>query len=58
MQLGKLNNQGSLNAVAPGELVFIADQLLKRRYLIDTGAFLINSQVRFKLEVFFANSLS
>ena len=29
---------GSLNAVAPGNLVYINDDLSKRRFLVDTGA--------------------
>jgi hypothetical protein len=35
---GKLMAQGCLNAVAPGQLVHIMDQLTGRRFLIDTGA--------------------
>jgi hypothetical protein len=35
---GKLTYRGRLNAVAPGLLVHIVDQLSGRRYLIDTGA--------------------
>ncbi len=38
MQLGKLAARGRLNAVAPGPLVHIEDQLSKRRFLVDTGA--------------------
>ncbi len=38
LQLGKLAFWGQLNAVAPGQLVFITDQLSQRRYLVDTGA--------------------
>ena len=38
LQLGKLSCRGSLNAVTPGQLVFIADQFENRRYLVDTGA--------------------
>jgi hypothetical protein len=36
--VGKLAIQGRLNAVAPGALVHIQDQLSKRRFLVDTGA--------------------
>ncbi len=35
---GKLVTQGCLNAMAPGQLVHIVDQLTGRRFLIDTGA--------------------
>ena len=35
---GKLTIRGSLNAVAPGLLVHVVDDLSKRRFLIDTGA--------------------
>ncbi len=35
---GKLVARGCLNAVAPGPLVHIIDQLMGRRFLIDTGA--------------------
>jgi hypothetical protein len=38
LQLGKLTSKGRLNAVAPGPLVHIEDQLSKRRFLVDTGA--------------------
>jgi len=38
LQLGKLSTRGLLNAVAPGKLVLIADQLSNRRFLVDTGA--------------------
>ncbi len=38
LQLGKLASRGRLNAVAPGPLVHIEDQLSKRRFLVDTGA--------------------
>jgi hypothetical protein len=36
--VGKLAVQGRLNAVGPGALVHIQDQLSKRRFLVDTGA--------------------
>jgi hypothetical protein len=35
---GKLGSRGRLNAVVPGSLVHIVDQLSGRRYLVDTGA--------------------
>jgi hypothetical protein len=35
---GKLVARGCLNAVTPGQLVHIVDQLTGRRFLIDTGA--------------------
>jgi hypothetical protein len=35
---GKVMAQGCLNAVAPGQLVHIVDQLMGRHFLIDTGA--------------------
>ncbi len=38
LQLGKLAVRGCLNAVAPGRLVHIEDQISGRRFLIDTGA--------------------
>jgi hypothetical protein len=38
LQLGKLAARGRLNAVAPGPLVHIEDQLTKRHFLVDTGA--------------------
>ncbi len=38
LQLGKLVSRGRLNAVAPGPLVHIENQLSKRRFLVDTGA--------------------
>jgi hypothetical protein len=37
LQLGKLAAQGRLNAVAPGPLVHVVDQISKRRFLVDTG---------------------
>ena len=36
--VGKLEPPGRLNAVAPGLLVYINDQLTGRRFLVDTGA--------------------
>jgi hypothetical protein len=36
--VGKLDRQGRLNAVVPGSLVHIVDQLSNRRFLVDTGA--------------------
>jgi hypothetical protein len=36
--VGKLELPGRLNAVAPGLLVYIYDQLTGRRFLVDTGA--------------------
>jgi hypothetical protein len=36
--VGKLEIPGRLNAVAPGLLVYINDQLTGRRFLVDTGA--------------------
>ena len=38
LHLGKLGCRGLLNAVVPGALVHILDQLSGRRFLIDTGA--------------------
>jgi hypothetical protein len=38
MLLGKLKYQGRLNAVAPGDLLYIYDSVSNRRYLVDTGA--------------------
>jgi hypothetical protein len=38
VQLGKLKLRGCLNAVTPGPLVHIVDQLSNMRFLIDTGA--------------------
>ncbi len=38
MQLGKLASRGLVNAVSPGQLVYIVDQLSRRRFLVDTGA--------------------
>jgi hypothetical protein len=38
LQLGKLKLRGCLNAVTPGPLVHIVDQLSNRHFLIDTGA--------------------
>ncbi len=35
--LGKLGRQGRLNAVVPGSLVHVVDQLSNRRFLKDTG---------------------
>ena len=35
---GKLGVRGLVNAVAPGQLVYITDQLSQRRFLVDTGA--------------------
>jgi len=35
---GKLAGRGSLNAVAPGKLVHIMDDISNRRFLVDTGA--------------------
>ncbi len=35
---GKLGGRGRLNAVIPGSLVHIIDQLSGRRYHVDTGA--------------------
>jgi hypothetical protein len=34
---GKLGSWGRLNAVVPGSLVHIVDQLSGRRYLVDTA---------------------
>ncbi len=34
---GKLCVQGLVNAVAPGQLLYITDQLSQRRFLVDTG---------------------
>jgi hypothetical protein len=36
--LGKLKYQGRLNAVVPGDLIYVNDTVSKRRYLVDTGA--------------------
>jgi hypothetical protein len=38
LMAGKLGSRGRLNAVVPGSLVHIVDQLSGRRYLVDTGA--------------------
>ncbi len=38
MQLGKLAPRGLVNAVFPGQLVHVWDQLSQRRFLVDTGA--------------------
>ena len=38
LHVGKLDRQGRLNAVVPGSLVHIVDQLSNRRFLVDTGA--------------------
>ncbi len=38
LHVGKLGCQGRLNAVIPGSLVHIVDQLSNRRFLVDTGA--------------------
>ncbi len=38
LHVGKLGRQGRLNAVVPGSLVHIVDQLSNRRFLVDTGA--------------------
>ncbi len=38
LYLGKLECQGRLNAIVPGSLVHIVDQISNRRFLIDTGA--------------------
>jgi len=38
LHVGKLDRQGRLNAVVPGSLVHIVDQLSSRRFLVDTGA--------------------
>ena len=35
---GKLGVRGLVNAVAPGQLVYVTDQLSNRRFLVDTGA--------------------
>jgi hypothetical protein len=35
---GKLGRQGRLNAVIPGSLVHLVDQLSNRHFLVDTGA--------------------
>ena len=35
---GKLGVRGLVNAFAPGQLVYVTDQLSKRRFLVDTGA--------------------
>ncbi len=36
--LGKLGRLGRLNAVVPGSLVYLVDQLSNRRFLVDTSA--------------------
>jgi hypothetical protein len=36
--VGKLGCQGRLNAVVPGSLVHLVDQLSNRHFLVDTGA--------------------
>jgi hypothetical protein len=38
LHVGKLDRQGRLNAVVPGSLVHIVDQLSNRHFLVDTGA--------------------
>jgi hypothetical protein len=38
LHMGKLGRQGRLNAVVPGSLVHIMDQLSNRRFRVDTGA--------------------
>jgi hypothetical protein len=38
LNVGKLDRQGRLNAVVPGSLVHIVNQLSNRRFLVDTGA--------------------
>jgi hypothetical protein len=38
VQLGKLACRGLVNAVSPGRLVHVVDQLSRRRFLVDTGA--------------------
>jgi hypothetical protein len=38
LHVGKLGRQGRLNAVVPGSLVHIVDQLSNRHFLVDTGA--------------------
>ena len=35
---GKLGVRGLVNAIAPGQLVYVNDQLSNRRFLVDTGA--------------------
>ena len=35
---GKLGVRGLVNAVAPGQLIYVNDQLSNRRFLVDTGA--------------------
>ena len=35
---GELGVQGLFNTVAPGQLVYVTDQLSNRRFLVDTGA--------------------
>ena len=35
---GKLGVRGLVNAVAPGQLMHVTDQLTNRRFLVDTGA--------------------
>ena len=35
---GKLGVRGLVNAVAPGQLVYVTDQLSNRRFLLDTEA--------------------
>ncbi len=37
LHVGKLVRQGRLNAVVPGSLVHIVDQLSNRRFIVDTG---------------------
>jgi hypothetical protein len=36
--MGKLRCRGHLNAVAPGDLLFVLDRFSNRRFLVDTGA--------------------
>jgi hypothetical protein len=36
--LGKLRYQGRLNAIVPGDLIYVKDTVSKRRYLVDTSA--------------------
>ncbi|MFN9909164.1 MAG: hypothetical protein ACK56F_24100, partial [bacterium] len=38
LHVGNLDRQGRLNAVVPGSLVHIVNQLSNRRFLVDTGA--------------------
>ncbi|MFO0000703.1 MAG: hypothetical protein ACK559_06215, partial [bacterium] len=35
---GKRRRRGQLNAVAPGELLHLTDELSGQRFLVDTGA--------------------